>query len=365
MTFLTPLGALAALAVLLPLGAAVHGRARVTAVARRLGLDPPRRWSLGTRTAAGAAAIALLGLAAAQPALTDEVLVRERTDVAALFVLDTSRSMAASLTPTSPTRLARAITAAVQLRAAIPEVPAGVATFTNRVLPDLLPVVDVAGFDAVVRRAVTIEDPPPSTKAVRSTNYADLDDIVTGNYFEPSVRRRVIVLLTDGESNPFDPGALANQLGVNHGYRFLAVRFWNQSEAVFDADGRPEPAYHPDPTGRVLLAELAGALGGRSFEESETQAAASYLRQIVGRGPTGRARRVLGQRALAPYIAGLALALLLIVTLPPGLVRPTYRRSSAMRGRRTVGADESAEEHRGSPAARHSDPGPVVGRLRR
>jgi hypothetical protein len=316
MTFLTPVGALAALAALLPFGAAIHGRIRANAVARRLGLDPPGRWWLGTRTVVGAAAIALLGLAAAQPALTDEAFVRERTDVAVLFVLDTSRSMAASLTPTSPTRLARAITAAVQLRAAIPEVPAGVATFTDRVLPDLLPVADVASFDAVVRQAVTIEDPPPSTQAPRVTSYANLDEIVAGNYFAPGVRRRVIVLLTDGESNPFDPGALANQLGANHGYRFVAVRFWNQSEEVFDADGRPEPAYHPDPTGRVLLAVLAGALGGRAFEEGETRAAASYLRKTVGRGPTGRARGVLGQRALAPYIAGLVLALLLVVTLP-------------------------------------------------
>ncbi len=364
MTFLTPLGALAALAVLLPVGAALHGRKRVSAVARRLGLDPPRRWSLGARSAGAAVAVALLGLAAAQPALTDEALVRERTDVAALFVLDTSRSMAASLTPTSPTRLARAITAAVQLRAAIPEVPAGVATFTDRVLPDLLPVADVAGFDAVVRRAVTIEDPPPSTQAVRATSYPDLDDIPTGNYFEPSVRRRVIVLLTDGESSPFDPGSLANELGVNHGYRFLAIRFWNQGEAVFDADGRPEPAYHPDPTGGVLLAQLAGALGGRSFEESATQAAASYLRDIVGRGPVGGARRVVGQRTLAPYVAGLALALLLVTTVPPGLVRLAYRRSSAMGGRRRVGAGERAELPRGGPAGRQSDPGPVVGRVR-
>src|SRR4029077_8461931 len=134
------------------------------------------------------------------------------------------------------TRLARALTAAVQLRAAIPEVPAGVATVTDRVLPDLLPVADVAGFDAVVRRAVTIEDPPPSTQAARATSYAALDDIATGNYFEPSVRRRVIVLLTDGESHPFDPGTLAKQVGVDHGYRFLAVRVWSQSEAVYDAD---------------------------------------------------------------------------------------------------------------------------------
>jgi hypothetical protein len=321
MTFLTPLGGLVALAALFPLGAAVHGRIRTAAVARRLGLDPPPRWRLGPRGTAAATAVALLGLAAAQPALSDEAVVRTRTDVAVLFVIDTSRSMAASLTPTSPTRLARAIKAAVQLRAVIPEVPAGVATFTDRVLPDLFPVPDVAGFDAVVDRAVTIEDPPPISQAVTATNYAALDDIASGNYFAPGVTRRVVVLLTDGESNPFDPDALGRDLGVQEGYRFLAIRFWNANEAVFDANGRPEAAYHPDPTGRVLLAELAAALGGRSFEENGTGAAASYLGQIVGPGPTDRARRVLGQRALAPYVAGLALALLLASALPLSVVR--------------------------------------------
>jgi hypothetical protein len=321
MTFLTPLGGLAALAVLLPLGAAAHGRTRAAVLARALGLEPPPRWSLGARSAAAAAAVLLLGLAATQPAISDETLVRTRTDVAVLFVLDTSRSMAASLTPTSPTRLARALKAAVALRAAIPEVPAGVATFTDRVLPDMLPVPDVAGFDAVLQRAVTIEDPPPATQAVIATSYAALDDIATGNYFAPHVTRRVIVLITDGESNPFDPGALSRELGVQEGYHFLAVRVWNANESVFDANGRPEPGYHPDPTGGVLLAELSAALGGRSFEESETGAAASYLRQIVGRGSTGLARLVSGQRALAPYVAVLALALLLVSVLPLGLFR--------------------------------------------
>jgi hypothetical protein len=321
MTFLTPLGGLAALAVLLPLGAAAQGRIRSAAVARRLGLDPPPWWSLGPRSAAAAVAVALLALAAAQPALSDENIVRTRTDVAVLFVFDTSQSMAASLSPTSPTRLARAITAAVALRAGIPEVPAGVATFTDRVLPDLLPVPGVAAFNGVAERAVTIEDPPPITQAVRVTNYTGLDDIATGNYFEPHVTRRVIVLLTDGESDPFDPDALARELGSEQGYRFLAIRFWNSSEAVFGANGRPEPAYHPDPTGRVLLAELAGALGGRSFEEADPGAAASYLRQIVGRGPTIRARRGVSQRALAPYLAGLAIVLLLANLVPLGVVQ--------------------------------------------
>jgi hypothetical protein len=320
MSFLTPLGALAVLAVFLPFSAAVHGRIRAATVARRLGLDPPPRWSVGSRTVAAVAAVSLLGLAAAQPVLSDETVVRTRTNVAVLFVLDISRSMAASLTPTSPTRLARAEQAAARLRAAIPEVPAGVATLTDRVLPDLLPVPDIAGFDAVVGRAVTIEDPPPVTNAEVATNYTALDNIATGNYFVPRVKRRVIVLLTDGESNPFDPGQLTRQLGVHAGYRFLAVRFWNQNEAVFDANGQREPGYHPDPTGRVLLSELAAALGGRSFEESQTSAAASYLRQVVRYGSVGRARGVSGQRALAPYVAGLALVLLLVGVMPQGVM---------------------------------------------
>jgi len=116
MTFLTPLGALVALAALVPLGAAIHGRIRVAAAARQLGLNPVRRWSLGPTASTAAAAVALLGLAAAQPALTDAPLVRTRTDVAALFVLDTSRSMAASLTPSSPTRLARCLPASTKGR---------------------------------------------------------------------------------------------------------------------------------------------------------------------------------------------------------------------------------------------------------
>ncbi|HEY1777869.1 MAG TPA: vWA domain-containing protein [Solirubrobacteraceae bacterium] len=321
MTFLTPLGGLAALAALLPLGVAAWGRIRSAAVARRLGLDPPRRWSVGPRSAGAAVAVALLGLAAAQPAFSDQTAAGTRTGVAVLFVVDTSRSMAASMTPSSPTRLARAINEAVRLRAAVPDVAAGVATFTDRVLPDLLPVPDVAGFDAVVQRAVTIENPPPITQSLRATNYGALDEIASGNYFEPSVTRRVVVFLTDGESNPFDPGALASHLGIQNGYRFIAIRFWNGKEAVFDANGRSEPGYHPDATGSVLLSGLAAALGGRYFEESDAGSATSYLRQLVGRAPIGRTRRLLGERALAPYVAGLALALLLAVVLPRGLVR--------------------------------------------
>jgi len=316
MTFLTPLGGLVALAALLPLAAALAGRARVRAVRRALRLPPPSR-SANVRLLAAAGSIAVLGLAAAQPALSSESSTRVRTGVAALFVVDTSRSMAASATASSPTRLDRAVSAAVRLRAAIPSVASGVATMTDRVLPDLLPVADVAGFDLVAERAVAIESPPPRSSGVRATSYAALEDIASGNYFEPRDTRRIVVLLTDGESNPFDPGEVARALPASAGYRFLAVRFWSGDESVYDANGKAEAGYRPDPTGRAILSGLAAAMGGRSFEEREVGAAAAYLRQAAGTGPTALSRGVTrSRRPLAPFAAVLA-ALLALVALAP------------------------------------------------
>ena len=60
--------------------------------------------------------------------------------------------MAAALTPRAPTRLDRAVSAAAALRASIPNVEAGIATLTDRVLPDLLPVADRPSFDATLAR---------------------------------------------------------------------------------------------------------------------------------------------------------------------------------------------------------------------
>jgi len=313
---------------------------RVRAARRVLGLDPPVRWGGTARLAALVCALALLGLAAAQPAITRSATVRERTGVAALFVLDISRSMAASASATSPTRLDRAVKAAVALRAAIPDVPAGVATLTDRVLPQLLPVSDLAGFTGVVQRAVAIEQPQPIAASVVATTYGVLGEIATGNYFDPRVTRRVVVLLSDGESNPFDPGGVASALPASRGYRLMAVRFWNAGEAVFDSAGRPEPGYHPNPVGAAILSGLAAATGGRAFDEGELGAAADYLRRLVGTGPSSSSPGVVpAPQALAPYLALVALLLLAaaIVPLPAGLraIAPSLS-SRRLRGRATA-----------------------------
>lgn len=345
MTFLTPLGGLVALAALFPLAASVWGRGKVARVRGVLGLRPPARRSVARRAAA-VAAVAVLGLAAAQPALSSVATVRSRTNVEVLFVLDTSRSMAASASAGSPTRLERAAAAAARLRAEIPTVPSGIATFTDRVLPDLLPVPDVAAFDNVLTHAVGIEAPPPvETLGLRVTTYAALEDIGGGNYFEPGIARRIVVLLSDGESLPFDPAAVAAQLPPAAGYRLLAVRFWAADEGVYDPNGRREPGYHPYAAGKVLLAQLAASLDGRSYEEADVGAAAGYLRRLVGTGRTVTARRSASVRTLAPFVAGFAV-LLLALALAPAPAR--LRRRWALPPRPRSGGGLAEVESAGS-----------------
>jgi hypothetical protein len=166
----------------------------------------------------------------------------------------------------------------------------------------------VQGFDGVVQRAVRIESPPPRASAVRATSYGALADIVSGNAFAPTATRRIVILLTDGESNPVQSGGLAGRLAAGRGYRFLSIRFWQGNESVYGAEDKAEAAYRPDPSGRTTLRDLAAALGGRSFEENETAAAAGYLRSLAGNGPSVRVAGTDRNRvALAPYLALAAL----------------------------------------------------------
>jgi hypothetical protein len=308
-TFLTPAAAVLAAAAVAPLVAVLAAASRVARVRRALQLPPPRARLDLTALASMVLAIALLALAAAQPVLTHRVRRTVRTDVQALFVLDNSRSMAASTSVESPTRLDRAIGAAENLRAAIPQVEAGVATITDRVLPDLLPVADPNSFDSTLRRSVGIEQPPPQAASVTATTYQALTNVVSGNFFEPHARRRVVVLLSDGESRPYDVTAVARSLGRAPGVDLVTVRLSKGNESIFDADGRREPAYHADPTGQATLRELADATGGKAFDESQLGAARSALRDLVGSGPTKSTSAVERQATpLAPYLALASLA---------------------------------------------------------
>jgi von Willebrand factor type A domain len=341
-TFLTPAGAAIGGAALLPVLAVLAAGARVGRVRRALSLPPPRAGFDVVAVTALAATVGVLAVAAAQPALAHDVTRSVRTDVQVQFVVDVSGSMAASSSPTAPTRLDRAIAGAQHARAAIPNVEAGVATLTDRVLPDLLPVADQAAFDATLTRAVGIEQPPPDVTAVNATSFDALSDVVTGNYFVPTARKRIVVLLTDGESRAFDAASVARVYSSRPGVELVALRFWGAHDAIYLHSGRIDPGYRPDPAGGLALHQLAVATGGRTFDGSQLSAAEATLQKLVGNGPrrpTTAATR--GFTPLAPYVALLALVPLAVAS---------RRRFHRFRSGRTVAPDVATSA---SPPARH------------
>ncbi len=306
LSFLTPAAALVALAAVVPVAAALRGAALGGRVRSALQLPAPSRTAtLGYVALAGT--VVLLGAAAAQPVLTRTSTARVRSDAQVLFVVDVSQSMSASRTPGSPTRLERARELTERLRASIPEVEAGIATLTDRVLPDLLPVVDEASFRRTLARSVRIEEPPPLQAAVRATSFNALEDVARGNYFAPDASRRVVVLVTDGETRSFDEARVARAL-EQQGISLFAVRVGEADESIYDVDGTRDPAYIPDRDPAAALDSLGAAVGGDVFEEDAAGAAGSALDDRLGTGPT---RAVDAQREdeilLAPLLAALAL----------------------------------------------------------
>ncbi|MBA2298827.1 MAG: VWA domain-containing protein [Actinobacteria bacterium] len=315
LVFLTPLGALLAAGVLVPLAALLLVRRRARRVRGALGLlEPPAGRLVGTLVTLAAVA-ALLGLAAAQPVIERTRIVRVRTDAEAFVVLDVSRSMLARSDADSPSRLERAKSAATTLRSALPEVPVGVASLTDRVLPHLFPSVDEGVFEATVAHSLAIEKPPPrSALATSATRLEALASIVTQRYFSPSARTRLLLVLTDGESQPLIGARLGSLFQRPPVVDVVFVQFWHGDERVFSR-GVPEPQYLPDPSASSVLAGLAESISGNAYPESELDAAVSQARRLVGSGRTV-VRGDPGSRIpLAPHLAAVALAPLALLLI--------------------------------------------------
>jgi hypothetical protein len=187
-----------------------------------------------------------------------------------------------------------------------------VATFTDRVLPALLPNSDPAVFDDTVTHAVAIEQPPPSDVNVIATDLGNLNVLGTGDYFAPSVRKRLVVVLTDGESRPFDPVKLAHALATGPGIHLVLVHVWATGEQVYDGS-TPESAYHEDPTSGSALDSLAAATNGTAVGENQIGRAVRAAQADLGTGPTIVTGRTERTRTLAPYVALLALLPLLLL----------------------------------------------------
>jgi von Willebrand factor type A domain len=307
LTILTPLGLLLAAGLVLPLVAMFRARRKAGRVRDVLGVEAPGRRAIGIPLGALVVGAALLGLAAAQPVFEWTEDQRVRTDAEAFVVLDVSRSMLAQGDTGAPMRIERAKAAATVLRSSLADVPVGVASLTDRVLPHVFPTTDEPVFEATLDRAIAIERPPPrSSFATGATSLNALATLRGLRYFTPKSKERLAIVLTDGESQPVANARLGGLFRRDPAIDVLFVQFWDEDERVFTR-GTPEPQYRPDPSARALLDRLAASSKGAVYTESQLGTAADKARDLLGSGPTVVRGEEAGQLALAPYLAAVAL----------------------------------------------------------
>ena len=305
MAFLTPLASLVALAVVVPLVANVVLERRAGRVAAHLGLaSAPLRTRIGLPVAITLIA-ALLGVAAAQPVISQTTRLLARTDAEAYVLFDTSRSMLAKNAYTSPSRLSRAKTIALELFPRLGDVPIGIASLTDRVVPHLFPTVDRQVFAATLRDSIGIQRPPPLGSESVATDYGTLGDIVTDNFYKPQTKKRLLIIFSDGESRLFDYAGLHRALHEAN-IHVLLVHEWSPQDRIFLGPGTTDPGYRPDPKGNVYARRLAEA-GDGSVVRPDASAVEAAANDFLGRGRTVSLREQRTRKALAPFVALAAL----------------------------------------------------------
>ena len=312
--FLTPLGGALAAFALVPLGVYLLRQRRSARIRAALGLRAPSLASRAPLVLGLAAVPALLALAAAQPVLERNRHRLERTDAEIWVVVDTSRSMLASAGPDSPTRFQRARSFAQAFADALPEVPIGLASLTDRVLPHSFPTTDRRVTSATLYQSIGIERPGPtiSLTGIPTTSYDTLASVPRYGYFSPTARKRVLVVLTDGETRPLETDLAAP---FHRGPRLttILVHFHAGGERVYDDAGLPEAGYQPVRDSAAKLAQVAREVGGSVFGEQQPGDVVTAVRSALGAGPTHE-RLIEGERrALMPWVT-------LAAFLPLGLV---------------------------------------------
>lgn len=313
LAFLTPFGGLLAATATVLLAVYWLRQRRTRSIRLALGLDAPPFASRLPLALALAAVPALLGLAAAQPVLESERIRPERTDAEVFVVLDTSRSMLASTRAGSPTRFGRARDLALRLSAELADVPLGLASMTDRVLPHVFPTTDGRVISAALHEAMGVERPGPSVSftSTPTTTLESLAAVPRFNYFSPTARKRVLLVLTDGETRPLEQD-LSRAFRRRPAIETLFVRFWSADERIYES-GVAEDAYQPVQASGAALQQVASQVGGRIFSEQEPAAVVAAARDVLGTGPS-KDQIIEGERrALMPWVT-------LAAFLPLGLI---------------------------------------------
>ena len=306
LTFLTPYGALVAIAALVPLAVFWTRARRARSVRAALGLREPRRRAAVATAGSLALIPLLLGVASAQPVLDLTRTRPERTDAEIFIVLDTSRSMLASATPSAPTRYDRAVDTAREVRDEFGRIPIGLASITDRTLPHVFPTTDARVFFTALERSIGIERPPPAFfYTTHATTLGSLRVVPERNFFAPSARKRLLIVLTDGETREAGP-VYARAFRRRPQIKTLFVRFWSPEERIYET-GIAESGYKPDPEVAAALPRAAELVGGAVYEEDALGEAVEAGRSFLGDGPTTDREREGERLALMPFATAVVL----------------------------------------------------------
>jgi hypothetical protein len=297
-SFLTPLDALFALAAAVPLGALLLRERRAQQVRRLLSLPRPTPRTFLPVVVALVLLPALVAVAAAQPVVVRDEMVSERADAQVFVLFDTSLSMRASGGPGKPSRLARAKRMALSLQRSLSDVPVGIASMTDRSLPNLMPTTDQTLFDRTVEQSIAINQPPPSQQyRDRATTFDALIPLVESHFYTQGVARRLLVVYTDGESAKISP---VLRLTLHRRVTPIFVHVWQPNERIYDR-GKVDSRYASDPASMQALDDVAAIAGGRAFPESKSGAVASAARDAVGHAGTRTHVAAYARIALAPW----------------------------------------------------------------
>jgi len=299
MSFLTPLGALFVLAALIPAAALFLTERRAAAVRRLLRVHGPGRRALLPVGLAIVLLPALVAVAAAQPVVIRQEKVSQRADAQAFVLFDTSLSMEASSGPGQPTRLARAKRLARRLEHAMPDLPFGIASMTDRSLPNLMPTVDRTLFDRTVEQSIAIDRPPPSQQHQgRATTFDALAPVVESNFYSTGVQRRLLVVFTDGETAKMSP---LLRLELQRRVAPIFVHVWADVERIYRAGGKPDPNYVADPLSTSDLTKLAAIADGQAVSEHQFGQLLRDARNDVGEAQTHTFSAGYARLPLAPW----------------------------------------------------------------
>jgi hypothetical protein len=179
-----------------------------------------------------------------------------------------------------------------------------VASLTDRVLPHLFPSLAEDVYAATLQHSVGIERPPPSRRRVNATDLNALLQLGPQGFYPATPERRILVVLSDFETDPFSTTRLGAGLRRQR-IEPIFVHVWGARERIFGA--LADAGYRPNPESVDVVRRLATAARGKAFSEADVEQASSALRALLGEGTRRPLWHERSRTELAPWLSLAAL----------------------------------------------------------